>query len=239
MLNVITVKWGEKYNSSFVNRIYIMCQKNITIPFKMYCYTDDARGINKNIEIIKIPKNNRLEKWWNKLSLFKEDMFKGKCLFFDLDIVIQNNINHICDNYKKDVLTLIKYPWNDNINSSIMLWNSNEVNYIWDHFSENIDYYTFKYRGIDTFLKNENIPLNYFRDGFIYFRLYGIDKTRCGPILTEYKNETNYEFCLYYEPNYDICVFNSYGKEKNSKLGIHLNDSSYKGFEKYWKKNLS
>lgn len=234
MLNIITVKWGKKYNSSFVNRIYNMCVKNISIPFKMYCYTDCARGIKKDINIIRIPKENTLELWWNKLALFEENMFKGMCLFFDLDVVIQNNINHICDDYKKNKLTLIKIPWNDSINSSVMLWNSDEANYIWKYFNENPDYYVLKYRGIDRFISEEKLKINYFKEGFIYFRLYGVNKENCGPKLIKYINEKNYEHQLYYEPNYDICVFNSYGKEKNAKLGIHLDDDSYKGFQKYW-----
>lgn len=252
MLNIICVKWGTKYDYTFVNNLYKMCCKNFSDPFNFYCYTDDSDHINENVKIIKIPKDNNLEMWWNKLALFKKEMFKGTCLFFDLDVVIQNPINYILLYKKKNELTLIKPYWKEiskeNIgfnpkmpenswdclcNSSVMLWEANELNHTWEHFYEDTEFYMFKYRGIDRFLYHEGFKLNYFPKNIIYSRLYGIDLKKRGPRIRKVKEKT-LEFNLFYEPNYDICIFNGYGKTKDKFKGIHLDKSSYKGFEKYW-----
>ena len=53
--NIICMKWGDKFDSSYVNRLYKMVEKNITIPHRFVCFTDNPDGIDKNIEKLPIP----------------------------------------------------------------------------------------------------------------------------------------------------------------------------------------
>ena len=61
-----------------------------------------------------------LRAWWWKLTLFS-DYFnlhnihtkRGKHLFFDLDVVIQNDFTHFLDYIEKDKLTMIEAYWKD------------------------------------------------------------------------------------------------------------------------------
>ena len=79
MVNIICVKWGNKYNSDITNRLYKMVSRNISIPFNFYCYTENSSGLNKNINIIPIP-DNYLEIYWNKLAMFQKDFLPpGPC----------------------------------------------------------------------------------------------------------------------------------------------------------------
>ena len=71
MLNVICVKWGDRYSAQFVNRLRYMVSKNLSVPHKFICVTDNQSDIESGIEIIPIPKEPKLEVWWNKLFLFK------------------------------------------------------------------------------------------------------------------------------------------------------------------------
>ena len=44
-LNVICMKWGTKYSSEYVNKLYSMVARNLSVPFRFVCFTDDADGI--------------------------------------------------------------------------------------------------------------------------------------------------------------------------------------------------
>ena len=56
-MNYITcLKWGDKYGPEYVNNLYKMVSRNITIPYEFICFTDNKQGIDKNITIRKLPK---------------------------------------------------------------------------------------------------------------------------------------------------------------------------------------
>jgi hypothetical protein len=56
MLNVICVKWGDKYSSTYVNTLKKMCDRHITLPYQFHCLTDSPDGIDPNIKILELPK---------------------------------------------------------------------------------------------------------------------------------------------------------------------------------------
>ena len=56
-VNVVCSKWGDRYGPHFVNRLYNMSRRH-TDPkhdFHFYCYTDDAEGLDKDINVIPFP----------------------------------------------------------------------------------------------------------------------------------------------------------------------------------------
>ena len=124
-----------------------MCLRHFK-NFDFHCITEDPeKNINKNINIIPLPKG-ALEKWWWKMWLFNEEWLKlDDSVFFDLDIIIQDNFNieynkNIkllytdwidCAQMRQDVLCK-HYQYCD-INSSIISWNKNtERHHIWKIF---------------------------------------------------------------------------------------------------------
>jgi hypothetical protein len=176
--SIVTVKWGDKYSAEDVNALY-----NHKYPF--FCYTDDPKGLHPNIQVI--PIEDDLEVWWNKLSMFKRDFggIKGKIIYFDLDVVIQNDIETLL---AYDTFTLIKCYWKPykelhttgirhdmNINSSVMVWNANENVHIWEHFNSDPEWFMLNYRGIDGFMFHEDLEAEFFKENLIYSRLYGIN----------------------------------------------------------------
>ena len=247
MINVICIKWGDKFTSEFVNRLYSMVRQNLSYEFRFYCYTDDANGINDSVEIIDIPNDNDLEVWWNKLALFQKGMFEGTCLFFDLDVVIQNNIDELIDYLDRECLTKVKCYWKDESktrygivhrdlkssydmtnNSSVMLWEGNALADIWNHFIEDPEYYMLKYRGIDRFIYHEGFRTKGFPRGKIYSRLFGFDLDNGGPRIV------NGKYDLYQDDSYMICIFNGYDRIPDPSNGTHIDDTAYRGFEHYW-----
>ena len=53
--NIICMKWGTKFGASYVNRLYDMVERNTTVPHRFVCFTDDANGLNPNIETRPLP----------------------------------------------------------------------------------------------------------------------------------------------------------------------------------------
>ena len=47
--NVVCIKWGNKFGADYVNSLYRMVEKNLTIPHRFVCFTDNAEGIDPNL----------------------------------------------------------------------------------------------------------------------------------------------------------------------------------------------
>jgi len=98
-VNIICMKWGDKYGADFVNRLYAMVSRNLTIPFRFVCFTENEKGIHPDVVILPLPSlglpDNIPERGWLKLATFKESIegLTGTALFLDLDVVIVDNID--------------------------------------------------------------------------------------------------------------------------------------------------
>ena len=225
MLNVICVKWGTKYSADDVSRLQRNVKKYLTVPHTFVCYTEDPIGLDCKV----IPIDTDLEIYWNKLAMFQKDFCKGTCLYFDIDVVIQNNIDHLI-NYVSNDLHMIRAYWKGDLitdgsspnyeerydmyaNSSCLLWKADCLSYIWDYFNLDPDYYMIKYKGIDRFLFHEGFNLKYFPKGLMYSRLSGVTE-----VFEEYservlnKVKTRMlpynEIDLFYKKDALVCIFN-------------------------------
>lgn len=96
--NVICIKWGTKFGPEYVNKLYKMVEKNLKLPHRFVCFTDNTEGLLPGIETRDLPEyvDNEaiLDKGWRKLSLFNSPLadLKGTTLFLDLDIVIRSDL---------------------------------------------------------------------------------------------------------------------------------------------------
>ena len=168
-MNIIFVKFGSLYNENHVNKLYN--KLNFLFPdSKFWCYTENSKKINSNINIIKPIRT--LNKWWNKLALFSDKMpFKGSCLYFDLDLEILKSFVlpdfkslSVLHNYTKDNLFWRPHAYDVTINSSLMAWTHGEQTEIWNKFYSNRDYYMRKYKGIDRFIVHEKFKYKVIKD---------------------------------------------------------------------------
>ena len=111
MLEVACVKWGTKYSADYVNRLARAVVRNLQIPFKFVCYTDDPEGLRCLYE--PIPGTIKVEGWWNKLALFG---LRKEILLIDLDCVI---VGDLFPFVHSDALA-IKDPWQWGFNTSVV-----------------------------------------------------------------------------------------------------------------------
>lgn len=99
-VNVITIKWGTLYGSEFVNRLQRGVARNLSIPFRFLCFTDDAGGLDESIETyplpeIEIPEAPTRSTNWRKLGLYRTGIgdLEGTCLYMDLDVIVVGSLD--------------------------------------------------------------------------------------------------------------------------------------------------
>ncbi len=98
-VNVLCMKWGDYYTADYVNRLYAGVKRNLRLPFRFVCVTDDATGFNPGIEAVPFPPDPKVpgtyapRPWPNifaKLALFQDGFagLSGPTLFLDIDLLI-------------------------------------------------------------------------------------------------------------------------------------------------------
>lgn len=98
-VTVVCMKWGTLYGPHYVNRLYAMTRRHLSIPFEFVCFTDDATGLHQDIRPAAIPEIRIDPPWenhpWKKLALYAADIagITGQVLFFDLDLLIVDSID--------------------------------------------------------------------------------------------------------------------------------------------------
>jgi hypothetical protein len=108
-VNVLCIKWGTKYGSDYVNRLYRMVGRHLRRPFRFVCLTDEPEGIDPAVETKPIPAIgfapfDQRDPWvfqhgWLKLTCLADPLHDlvGKTLFLDLDIVIVDALDPFFD----------------------------------------------------------------------------------------------------------------------------------------------
>lgn len=99
MVNIVCMKWGDKYDPKYVNILWSMVQRNLNRAHRFVCFTENPAGIRPEVEIRPLPilelPDGIPERCWRKLSLFERNLadLKGTTLFLDLDIVILDRLD--------------------------------------------------------------------------------------------------------------------------------------------------
>ena len=132
---------GTVYDWIYVERLYNMLSRHFVDEIRLHVYTEPTRSvpahmIKHELEIwpgIEGPKRS----WWYKMQLFNERHWQGPLLYFDLDIVIYNNLQW-CREVSLDYFwTLRDFRYLQNsaynkMNSSVMYWDTRRFGYLWD-----------------------------------------------------------------------------------------------------------
>lgn len=105
-VNVVCLKWGTLYGAGYVNVLYRMVQRHLSLPFRFICLTDDGQALDENIEIWPLPEFEeppwayaRYCSAWRKLALFSPHVadMTGRVMFLDLDVAIVDSIDCFFD----------------------------------------------------------------------------------------------------------------------------------------------
>jgi len=138
MLNVVCVKHGTKYGPEYVNKLYNMVQRHLTIDHRFICFTEDSKKINPNIEIRLLPDRPEITGWWWKTYMFQMGNFNAADtnLFFDLDMVIISNIDKFITYEPESFVGLEDlgrvFGKSQKLGSAVLRWKGNKHSKIWD-----------------------------------------------------------------------------------------------------------
>ena len=145
MQTIICMKWGNRYSSLFVNRLYQSIKRHCKNNTRLICFTDDNVGINKKIICKPLPKINLPDEIaytpWRKISVWQFPLFNlsGDILFLDLDLVITGNLDKLFS-YEPGKYCVIE-NWTQigsGIgNTSCFRFPAGEMKYIYSKFEEN------------------------------------------------------------------------------------------------------
>jgi hypothetical protein len=126
-ITVLCVRFGNRYGREYVERLRNMVSRHLTVPYEFMCLTDDHHPIDGVKSIVR-PNEGYAKGWWHKVHMFDPSLgLKGRVLYFDLDIVIHNNIDKLVENFQSEFLGIRDFnrkfnpQWNI-LNSSIMSW---------------------------------------------------------------------------------------------------------------------
>jgi len=143
-INVVCLKWGNKYGAEYVNRLFINMVRNSTVPFKFHCFTDDSRKIHKQVNLHALPYDS-IESWWNKLYLFSNEIeipLGQKIFYVDLDTLITGNIDNLLLYPATKMVALRDFyhriaKSSSELASGVMLWEHGKYTNVWTSFAKN------------------------------------------------------------------------------------------------------
>ena len=140
---VVCLKHGTKYGANYVNTLYSMVKRNLTLPFEFVCFTEDPADLNPEIRVEGLPNISNAHGWWYKMSMFNPNLpLKGNILFIDLDVIIFKNIDKLFTfNPEKfciirDFNRSLRPDWKK-FNSSVFRLKTGQFPSVWKDFTEN------------------------------------------------------------------------------------------------------
>ncbi|NYT52836.1 MAG: glycosyltransferase [Candidatus Vesicomyosocius endoextente] len=161
-VNIICIKWGDKFPVKYVNRLFGMVSRHLSIPFRFICFTENNTGIRSEVEIQDLPKLDLplglLERGWRKLTIFKNNFgdLSGSTLFLDLDIVVVGNLDEFFT-FPGDFLIAHdkKKPKKIEGNSSIFRFEIGKYSKILSYFEKNFELVKSEVRHEQAYLSRE------------------------------------------------------------------------------------
>ena len=188
MVNVVCVNWGTKYSAEYTHRLYNMIKRNTTKEFSFYVLTDQ---IDLYPKYITCELNTDEVGWWNKLQMFKPGVLPdGEYLYFDLDVVIVDNVDCFFEHESFAVIRDFIRP-NDGLlpgkeyNSSAIRFNTKNSAGIYSYYMSNYKMWH-EYQKKINFFGDQNVIssycnyypdfLNVFPDEWLWSYKKGIDR---------------------------------------------------------------
>ena len=143
MITVLCVRFGNKYGREYVERLRNMVARHLTVPYEFVCLTDDQHPIDGVRSIVQ-PLAGYSKLWWHKVHMFNSNLpvDKNRIIYFDLDVVIHNNIDKLVDVPDQEFYGIRDFnrkfvPKWDKLNSSVMSWQMGTHTDIFDKFDKN------------------------------------------------------------------------------------------------------
>ncbi len=169
---VICLKYGDKYSADYVNKLYNMVQRHLSLDYEFYCITENSTGLDPSIKVLPLNLNPNIDiGWWYKINLFDPKFpLKGTILFLDLDVVIFNSIDKFFTEYSNSDFCISRGFRKDNktgMNSSCFRLNTNTNNYVYDNFIANSNNIMKRLNGDQDWLQEQIKEFSFWPDNWL------------------------------------------------------------------------
>ena len=161
MQTVLCLKWGDRYGSEYVNRLYSMVSRNTSRPLRFICLTDDPTGIRAEVEVKSMPPFDLPERLryhpFRRMFIFQDKLedISGDVLHLDLDLLVTGSIDGFFD-YKPDLEFVVAENWTQPGqgigNMSVFRFRIGALTKIWDRFRADPMAMKRMYRNSQTFV---------------------------------------------------------------------------------------
>lgn len=134
---------GNLYEWGYVERLYRMICENLPYPVRFHVFTEAAREVPapmiKHVLTDWPGVEGRKKAWWYKMQMFDPVHVQGQLLYLDLDVVITGDISWTTGLDRAYFWSIrdFRYLWRpawQGINSSIMWWDTDKFQTVWDNF---------------------------------------------------------------------------------------------------------
>jgi len=180
MLNIACVLKTNKdsiYSEEWVDKLFNQVTRHVNIPFKFTCLSNISTKFNT------VPLVTDSQSFWNKIELFRPNLFEGPVLYFDLDVLICKDITEVIN--KLQVLNkfvMVKEPYQEIVNSSIMYW-SGDYSYLYNNYIKDREQICEEYKRVprygDQSYISEHVEYdlieNYSPENFINWKHHKVD----------------------------------------------------------------
>jgi hypothetical protein len=106
---IACLKWGKGYPTIYTNTLFRAVKDSLSVPFRFVCITDDADGLDADIEIRDLPyfaldRSDWTKGMWPKFAICAKGMFEPGTvvLYMDVDVMVTGDlapmIHHISGN---------------------------------------------------------------------------------------------------------------------------------------------
>lgn len=135
---------GSAYEWIYVEKLYAMLSRNISQDIRMHVWTEPHRSVPEPFikhDLVDWPGVGGPRKsWWYKMQMFDPNNHHGRLLYFDLDVIILQNIDWMLDLDLRYFWSIrdFRHYWRgawDGINSSCMIWHIDMFAHVWQDFS--------------------------------------------------------------------------------------------------------
>jgi len=121
---------NSSYTIDWVDKLYNGVKRNLSTPFNFVCFSNEQTLYNT------IRLKNNFDGFWNKIEIFRSGIFDGPVLYFDLDVIICQDITKQINELPINQFLMVKEPYRNIINSSVMYFNG-DYSYLYDDYVTN------------------------------------------------------------------------------------------------------
>lgn len=155
---------GSAYDWIYVDKLYSMLNRNISRGIRLHVWTETERSVPQPYVKHDLQAWSGIggprKSWWYKMQMFDSDRFHGRLLYFDLDVIILENIDWMLELDTRYFWACrdFRYHWRgewSGINSSVMVWHTGMMGHVWKDFSaQNIHAIAKRFQGDQDYLNS-------------------------------------------------------------------------------------